>query len=118
LFGAGQPAGAYYLAGYAVECGLKACIAKSFRRYELPDKKLVNDSYTHNLLELVRLAGLWAELNAHMQQEPTFQRNWLVVKDWSEASRYGVPLEIEARDLISSISARRYGILPWIKQRW
>jgi HEPN domain-containing protein len=31
--------GAYYLAGYAVECALKACIAKGTRRYEFPDKK-------------------------------------------------------------------------------
>jgi HEPN domain-containing protein len=30
--------GAYYLAGYAVECALKACIAKGTRRYEFPDK--------------------------------------------------------------------------------
>ncbi|MSU78452.1 MAG: HEPN domain-containing protein [Gemmataceae bacterium] len=28
LLKAGQWSGAYYLAGYAVECGLKACIAK------------------------------------------------------------------------------------------
>ena len=28
LLAAGFPAGAYYLAGYAVECALKACIAK------------------------------------------------------------------------------------------
>ena len=28
LLAASLPAGAYYLAGYAVECGLKACIAK------------------------------------------------------------------------------------------
>ena len=27
LLDAGLPDGAYYLAGYAVECGLKACIA-------------------------------------------------------------------------------------------
>jgi len=31
--------GAYYLAGYAVECALKACIAKETRRHEFPDRK-------------------------------------------------------------------------------
>lgn len=30
--------GAYYLAGYAVECGLKACLAKSTREYDFPAK--------------------------------------------------------------------------------
>ena len=34
--------GAFYLAGYAVECGLKACIAKGTRRGEFPDKKRWN----------------------------------------------------------------------------
>jgi HEPN domain-containing protein len=38
LFKAGLPDGAYYLAGYAVECALKACIAKETQRYEFPEK--------------------------------------------------------------------------------
>jgi hypothetical protein len=28
--------GAYYLAGYAVECALKACVAKATKRHEFP----------------------------------------------------------------------------------
>ena len=28
--------GAYYLAGYSVECALKACIAKGTQRFEFP----------------------------------------------------------------------------------
>src|SRR5712692_7302814 len=38
--------GAYYLCGYAVECGLKACIAKATRRSEFPDLEKVKASYT------------------------------------------------------------------------
>ena len=34
LFAAGEYSGAYYLAGYAVECALKACIAKSVKRHD------------------------------------------------------------------------------------
>lgn len=30
---------AYYLAGYAIECALKACIAKRTRRHDFPDKE-------------------------------------------------------------------------------
>jgi hypothetical protein len=30
-------AGAYYVIGYAVECGLKACAAKQFRQDEVPE---------------------------------------------------------------------------------
>lgn len=39
---------AYYLAGYAVECALKACIAKQTRRYDFPpDPRSVSRIYTH-----------------------------------------------------------------------
>ena len=34
---AGRPAGAYYLAGYTVECALKACIAKRTREHDFPN---------------------------------------------------------------------------------
>ena len=44
--------GAYYLAGYAIECALKACIAKATRRYDFPDRKKVDASHTHDLREL------------------------------------------------------------------
>ena len=49
LLGAGFPEGAYYLAAYAVECALKACIARETQRHAFPDKKIVDASYTHNL---------------------------------------------------------------------
>ena len=46
LLAAAKYDGAYYLAGYAVECALKACIAKQIKRFDFPDKKLVIDSHT------------------------------------------------------------------------
>ena len=57
--------GAYYLAGYAVECALKACIAKQTKRNEFPLKpdyaRKVN---SHDLEELLRLAGLDQQLQS------------------------------------------------------
>ncbi len=50
--------GAYYLADYAVECALKACIAKGTQRGDFPDKKTVDSSYTHNLNDLIKVARL------------------------------------------------------------
>ena len=35
--------GAYYLLGYAVECALKACIARQTKAFDFPDRKLIND---------------------------------------------------------------------------
>ena len=50
---------AYYLAGYSVECGLKACIAKLARPDTFPPKNS-NDYYSHNLRELLKKAKLAA----------------------------------------------------------
>jgi HEPN domain-containing protein len=58
LLVAGLPEGAYYLAGYAVECALKSCIAKKTREHDFPEKKLVNDSHTHDIGKLLQLAEL------------------------------------------------------------
>lgn len=52
-------AAAYYLCGYAVECGLKACIARQIRRHEVPpSSRFSSEVYTHDLSRLVTLAGL------------------------------------------------------------
>jgi len=32
--------GAYYLAGYVVECGLKACICRKTKRFDFPPKDI------------------------------------------------------------------------------
>jgi HEPN domain-containing protein len=64
LFAAGEHSGAYYLAGYAVECALKACIARGVQRYDFPDKSLAQESYSHDLVRLVKLADLDSELTS------------------------------------------------------
>lgn len=37
---------AYYVAGYAVECALKACICKNIKRYDFPPRQ--TDHYSHD----------------------------------------------------------------------
>ena len=80
--------GAYYLAGYAVECALKSVIAKRTRRHDFPDKDIVNASYTHDLEKLVKTAGLDTLLKRRIATDAAFEVNWSVVKDWLETSRY------------------------------
>jgi HEPN domain-containing protein len=58
LLDAGKWAGAYYLAGYAVECALKACVARLMQAEVFPDKDFAVKCYTHNLEALLALAGL------------------------------------------------------------
>jgi HEPN domain-containing protein len=82
---------AYYVAGYAVECGLKACVL--LRLAAAPEvifevRKFSENCWTHSLGELVKLAGLEAARAVDAVANPAFARNWLVVKDWTEATRY------------------------------
>lgn len=115
----GHYQGAYYLLGYAVECALKACIARQTRRYDFPDRKLVNDSYTHDLSKLLSVSGLEPEYRKESDNNPTFELNWTIVKDWSEQSRYTVSVnKTRAADFRSAVVGRRHGILPWLQKWW
>jgi HEPN domain-containing protein len=115
-----QPSGAYYLAGYALECALKAIIAKQFRGDEIPDRALVNRVYTHDISELVRLAGLESELDAARRADSELDRRWSIVKNWSEQARYFVWTEAEALAIIDATdgNGKGGGLFQWLSARW
>lgn len=109
--------GAYYLAGYALECTLKACIAKQTKAFDFPDKKLTNDSYTHDLTKLFVTASLKQELAEQEKQDEDFKLNWAVASKWSEESRYENSIgEQDAHNLYNAITDNSSGILPWLKK--
>lgn len=117
LLNNGNYDGAYYLSGYVIECGLKACIAKKTKKYDFPDKQTVNKSHTHDLTKLVKTAGLELQLDIAMR-DPNFASNWAVVKDWLVHSRYEKHSPQKAKDLYSAITNTRNGVLKWIKHYW
>jgi HEPN domain-containing protein len=118
LLGLGFFDGAYYLAGYAVECALKSCIAKRTLRYEFPDKKRVDSSYSHNPRELLKVAGLEDEFRERASIDVAFRDNWETVLSWSEQSRYNRNEAKSAQDLLLAVSAKDHGILSWLKLYW
>ncbi len=119
LLRAGAWSSAYYLAGYAVECALKACIAKQFRRHQFPDLQFVRDIYTHNLSTLLKQAGLSDELNARTRNADDFGDYWNnVVTGWNESSRYEQPTQAMARELVRAVGDNKAGVLPWIQMHW
>ncbi|WP_420238862.1 hypothetical protein ACOBR2_04500 [Telmatobacter bradus] len=69
--------GAYYLAGYAVECALKACIARQTQEHDFPDKKLVVDNHTHKLNDLLRLA----QLSDILAADPAMRIIWDILRN-------------------------------------
>ena len=110
--------GAYYLAGYAVECALKACIAKQTKRYDFPNKTIVRDSYTHDLKQLIRVAELQGILEVEMVRDADFAVNWAIVKDWSSASRYELHEATLAKSLYDAVTNKKHGVFRWLKRHW
>ncbi len=110
--------GAYYLSGYSIEYALKACISRKIRQSEIPDKKFINDCYTHNLKDLVKLAGLEGDRTTLERSNANFASNWAIVKDWNESARYKTFNQVQATELYSSITSQSGGILSWIRQYW
>jgi HEPN domain-containing protein len=121
LLDGGHDAGAYYLAGYAVECALKACIAKLTRRYDYPPdgKYISNHVYTHDLEKLMAAANLLSLFQADMRKDPTLERHWGLVKQWKESARYEPNITAPtARDTYTAITDRKHGVLSWLKKHW
>jgi HEPN domain-containing protein len=110
--------GAYYLAGYAVEFALKACIAKETRRYEFPDKGKAVSSYTHVLKDLVAVAKIEGARRERARNDPDFQLSWRIAESWSEGSRYQRHSRESAQELINAVGDSRHGVIAWIKLHW
>lgn len=111
--------GSYYLAGYAVECALKACIARGTRVGDWPPSvEVVRELYTHDLGKLLKQARLDQLLKNAANTNQNLSDNWIVVKDWSEQSRYAKKTQAEAVQLLDAITDAKDGLLAWIQQYW
>lgn len=84
---------------------------------DFPEKKKVLDSYTHELEKLVKVANLEDELKS-LKADPDFLALWLVVKQWSEESRYKKHNRQEATDIYLAITDPNHGVLQWLQQHW
>jgi len=119
LLDQGKWDGAYYLAGYAVELALKACIIKALLATdEFPEKGFTNDCYTHAVGKLVKLAKLKDAQKIATDADPDLLANWTLAEAWSEEKRYHRIDKHEAEDLYTAIADAAHGVLPWIKTQW
>jgi HEPN domain-containing protein len=119
LLDQGKFDGAYYLAGYAIECALKACIAKLTNQHDFPpDKKFVDACYTHDIDKLVEKAGLKTNRDADAIADKDLADYWQLAKDWTEQSRYHRKQQVDAENLFEAINDSQHGVLQWIKRHW
>ena len=136
LLDASRWSAAYYLTGYAVECGLKACVMKVLRQTQAgvlfdQGKGGFQQKYclTHKLADLLRAVELAAESGsggvpattqsfiAGFAVQPRAAR-WAEAKKWTEVCRYGTKTQSDAENLYTAVTDPASGILPWIKQHW
>jgi hypothetical protein len=114
----GHFSGAYYLAGYALECGLKAIIARRFEAGVIPDKRYIQQIYTHRLADLLKMAEVEGERVELAERYPKFKANWLIALDWSEESRYEIRDGAGAGALVSAILEAESGVFEWVRSKW
>jgi hypothetical protein len=109
--------GAYYLTGLAVECALKACIARNTRRHDFPpNQSAISDIYTHDLVKLIGAAKLEVALDTDRKSNILLKDKWDLVKDWDIRSRYETS-GLNARDLYRAVAGRN-GVMQWLRRRW
>ncbi len=120
LLTAGRFDAAYYLAGYAVECALKACIAKQTREHDFPPKNAQN-LYTHDLETLLRASEFGGSFDTESAGDANLKEYWDIVKDWEEATRYELlddEAKIRAEALLQAIADEDHGVLSCISKYW
>jgi hypothetical protein len=106
------------LAGYAVECALKACIAKRTQEHDFPEKGS-HKYFSHDLEDLLGFAKLKRELDQAFQTNPALRTNWTIILNWSEESRYKQGrTDQDVTDLLIAIEDQTGGVLTWLRQRW
>lgn len=115
LFADGQTVCAYHAAGIALECALKAQVARNTRAEEFPDKTLADKAWKHDPADLLRVAQLEKELDK--PSNAGVKSNWQIVKNWSIETRYDVSRhEADVESLIRALDDPPDGVLVWLRK--
>ena len=109
---------AYYLLGYVVEFGLKACISRQFLPNTIPDPDLARKVYTHNFSDLIGLAGLKGNLQTTLRADSKFAVSWSIVSEWNEGVRYEDVDVYTCQTMLAAINDEEHGVLQWLKKHW
>jgi hypothetical protein len=118
LQGAGHPSAAWYLCGYVLELSLKAIVCKTLRVAEYPDGAFAGKAKTHDVDDLVLLAGLYTELRARLG-DANFEQNWLLVTSWNTQDRYQMGRSGQDVDeLLAAYQDAENGVFTWLSKLW
>ncbi|TAI63002.1 HEPN domain-containing protein [Bradyrhizobium sp. Leo170] len=107
----------YYLYGYGIELGLKACIARQMVAETVPDKAVLRGFFDHDVTKLVGLAGL-AEFLKTARENPEFDVRWAIASEWSAESRYDMIDAVTAAAMRDAVENSEFGIMQWLQRFW
>lgn len=114
LYSTGLYDGSSYLAGYVVELALKARICRVLDVEQYPVAGEIARSFkTHNLDDLLRLAGLQRKFDQAKAANPNLLTNWSLVTQWSEQFRYnpvGTSPKVRAGDILAALDDPADGV--------
>ena len=82
------------------------------------ERRFSEKCWTHDLNQLLDLAGLSDALDSAGRANPELKRHWEVARGWNERSRYKEWDRPAAEKLVSAICHSKDGVLPWIKNWW
>lgn len=118
LLDANRSSAAYYLAGYAVELALKACIANLIQANAIPERAFVNAIYTHKFDSLLSTAGLLPDFQRDTKNDREFAASWAIASKWSQESRYEMWDPMSAASMIQAVHDPDHGVYRWVKAHW
>ena len=124
------PDAAFCLAGYSIECALKAVVCRTLDQDDFykPDRsnkgaryvqdRIFREFKTHNYNDLLVLSGLSAKLNAACLADPAVEAAWAFIEgmNWSEQSRYqlGTKSATNVYNFVQAVET----IVVWISNFW
>ncbi|MGQ0683384.1 hypothetical protein [Bradyrhizobium sp.] len=117
LFENNRFSNSYYLYGYGIELGLKACIARLMLAETVPDKAILRGFLDHEIVKLVGLAGL-ADLLRAERENPEFDVRWAIVAEWSVESRYDMIDAVSATAMKDAVENTEFGVMKWLQRYW
>lgn len=131
LLAQNYPDGAFYLAGYAVECALKSAICRTLdiddffepgsgKVHEAKVKDDVLHKFrTHDFGTLLVLSGLYFKLEAGLLTDTLLEQSWATIRShaWSEQYRYQTIARKSVGEVADFTESVNY-ILQWIKKHW
>lgn len=117
LFENSRYSSAYYLYGYGIEFGLKACIARLMVAETVPDPSVLKGFLDHNYMRLVGLAGLAEPLKVE-RKKAQFDSRWAIVTEWSVEARYDLVDAVTATAMQDAVENSDDGVMRWLRQSW